>query len=154
MIDIRSLYNPQPNFTLAFTGSFFAVSGTVALLYNNYLTSFFSFLLGTSSIWFHIERSPATFILDQVALMSVVVRSFFDGYNGSVPGMTIACVINGYNWIVYFSPYKSYLTHHPNMVIANRWHMSIHILAILSIIAQQYCIYNPIRLSDESFSVL
>ena len=139
-MDVRSLYNPQPNVSLAFTGSLFTVSGITALLYNNYLTSFLSFLLGTSSIWFHIGRTPASFVLDQVALTSVIVRSFFDGYNGSVPGMTIAFVINGYNWIVYFSTYRSYLTHHPNHRIGTSWHMSIHILAILSIIAQQYCI--------------
>jgi hypothetical protein len=120
--------------------SFFMVSGFSALHYDNYLTSFLSFLLGTTSIWFHLGRTPSSFVLDQVALTSVVVRSFVDGYNGSVPGMTIACVINGYNWIIYFSPYKTLFAYHPNLIIANRWHMSIHILAILSIIAQQYCI--------------
>ena len=139
-MDNRMIYSREPNFDLAFTGSFFTVSGLTALHYDNYLTAFLSFLLGITSVWFHLRRTPASFVLDQVALTSVVVRSFVDGYNGSLPGMTIACVINGYNWVVYFSPYKSYLTHHPNMVIANRWHMSIHILAILSIIAQQYCI--------------
>uniref|UniRef100_A0A6C0AP24 Uncharacterized protein n=1 Tax=viral metagenome TaxID=1070528 RepID=A0A6C0AP24_9ZZZZ len=136
-MDIRS---NQPKVDLAFTGSFFAVSGTVALVLKNYPTAFLSFLLGLSSVWYHLLRTPAAFVLDQIALTSVVVRSFVDGYNGSVPGMTIACVINGYNWIVYFSPYKSLFTDHPNLVIANRWHISIYILTILSIIAQQYYI--------------
>uniref|UniRef100_A0A6C0DH24 Uncharacterized protein n=1 Tax=viral metagenome TaxID=1070528 RepID=A0A6C0DH24_9ZZZZ len=153
-MDIRSMFTPEPKKDLAFTGSFFVVSGLTALTIENYLTAFFSFLLGFSSVWYHSLRTPASFVLDQVALTSVVIRSFVDGYNGSVPGMTIACVVNGYNWIIYFSPYKSLFTDHPNLVIANRWHMSIHILAILSIIAQQYCIYKPIRLSEESLRVL
>jgi hypothetical protein len=34
----------------------------------------------------------------------------------------------------------NYTAFHPNPTIATRWHMSIHIFAILSIIVQQYCI--------------
>lgn len=138
--DLQSMFTPEPKPGLAFTGSFFAVSGLTALIIENYPTAFLSFLLGFSSVWYHLLRSPASFVLDQIAMTSVVVRSFVDGYNGSVSGMTIACIINGYNWVVYFSPYKTLFADHPNLVIANRWHMSIHILAILSIITQQYCI--------------
>jgi len=141
-IDNRSLFDTRPNHTLAFTGSLFIVSSWIAFAYDNYITSLLSFALSMTSVSYHLDRTFTTFLLDQVALYSVVARSFIDGYNGEWPGLLIAFVINGYNLFIYFGPMANYMAFHPDQTIATRWHMSIHIFAILSIIVQQYCILD------------
>jgi len=125
---------------LAFTGSLFSVSGLVAYQYNNHTTAYLSFLLSLTSIWYHLYQSRVSFIADQIALYSVVVRSFIDGYNGGVPGILISCSINAYNYVLYFSPYHTYCCHSPDISIGKRWHMTIHCIAVLGIILQQMCI--------------
>ena len=123
---------------LALSGSLFSVSGLVAYQYENYITAYLSYILAITSIWFHQSRSRLSYTVDQIALYSVFLRSFFDGYNGSIPGMFIFCTINTYNYIVFFSPYSTHLCWHP--VTGNQWHMTIHLFAVLGIILQQLCI--------------
>jgi len=135
----------RPNHTLALSGSLFIISSWIAFAYENYITSLLSFALSVTSVSYHLDRTFTTFLLDQVALYSVVARSFIDGYNGEWPGLLIAFVINGYNLFIYFGPMANYMVFHPDQTIATRWHMSIHIFAILSIIVQQYYIRDFIR---------
>lgn len=123
---------------LALSGSLFCVSGLVAYQYQNYTTAYLSCFIAMTSIWFHQSRTRLSYSIDQIALASVVLRSFFDGYSGGVSGILIASSINFYNYIVFFSPYSIYLCWHP--VTGNQWHMSIHFFAILGIILQQACI--------------
>jgi len=123
--------------TLALSGSLFSVSGLVAYQYQNYSTAYVSCLLAMTSIWYHCQKSTPAYVIDQIALYSIVARSFLDGYSGGVPGILLACSINLYNYIIYYSPYSYYCCHHPSIRIGDRWHMSIHCLAVLGIILQQ-----------------
>ena len=133
-------YDPTPNYTLALSASHFLLSSWIAFAYENYITSLLSFTLGLTSVTYHLNRTFIPFLLDQIAVYGVIGRSFIDGYNGGVPGLTIAVVINSYNLFIYFGPMAKYMIFHPNRTIATRWHISMHIFAILSIIAQQYCL--------------
>jgi len=154
---MNSPFDPTPNYTLALSGSHFILSSGIAFAYENYITSLLSFALSLTSINYHLHRTFIPFLLDQISLYSVVVRSFIDGYNGGVPGLTIVIIINGYNLFVYFGPMAKYMAFHPDPIMATRWHMSIHIFAILGIIAQQFSIAyssNPILFNDSSLSVL
>lgn len=145
------LYTLEPAPELAVTGSLFSISSLVAYQYENYITAYLSFLLSLTSIWYHLDRRLPSFLLDQAALYSLTIRSFVDGYNGGLPGTLIACSINTYNYIVFFSPYSVYLCNHPNIQTGNQWHKSIHILAVLGIILQQVCIVkNPMNALLES----
>jgi energy-converting hydrogenase Eha subunit B len=125
---------------LALSGSLFSLSFFVAYLYGNYITAGANFLLAATSIAYHLFSTPTTFLIDQVALYTVVTRSFVDGYNGGLYGLVITVVINTYNYIVYFSPYSKYLEYHPNKTIGNFFHATIHLFAVLGVIAQQYYI--------------
>ena len=125
---------------LALSGSLFSISFFVSYLYGNYITAGANFVLAITSIAFHLYSTPVTFLIDQVALYTVVARSFVDGYNGDLYGMTIFVVINTYNYIVYFSPYSKYLEFHPNKTIGIFFHATIHLFAGLGVIAEQYCI--------------
>jgi len=136
-MDIRSLYKPQPNFNLATSGSFFIISGAVAYYYGNYITCVLNCLLGMSSILFHVARTPHLFILDQILIVSVVLRGFVDGFYGSIQGILLAVIANAYSWIIYFSPFKKLFAYHPESSIATRWHMSMHVLGIICICIQQ-----------------
>lgn len=153
-------YDPSPNYTLALSGSLFILSSWIAFAHENYITSILSFALSLTSVSYHLNRTFIPFLVDQIAVYGVIGRSFIDGYNGGVPGLTIAFIINGYNLFIYFGPMAKYMAFHPNRTITTRWHMSIHIFAILSIIAQQLCIpysssqSSPILFNDSSLSVL
>ena len=146
-----NLYDPMPNHTLALSGSLFILSSWTAFAHENYITSLLSFLLSLTSVSYHLDRTFTSFLLDQIALYSVVARSFMDGYHGDLPGLSIAFIVNGYNLFIYFGPLAKYTTFHSDRTIATRWHMSIHIFAILAIITQQLLI--PIKqLSPAPFS--
>jgi hypothetical protein len=173
---LSNKYDPRMNQSLALTGSLFIISAWTAFAYENYITAILSFILSITSVYFHLDRNPISFVFDQIALTSVVIRSFFDGYSGGIHGCIICCVINSYNWIVYCSPIAEFIAANPDRLIANPWHSSIHIFAILGIILQQYCIANyskglsplpesivpesivqelsPILVNDSSLSVL
>lgn len=125
---------------LALSGSLFSISFFVSYLYGNYITAGANCLLAATSIVFHLYSTPVTFLIDQVALYTVVARSFVDGYNGGLYGMTIPVVINTYNYIVFFSPYSKYLEFHPNKTIGTFFHSTLHIFAVIGVIAQQYFI--------------
>ena len=125
---------------LALTGSLFSLSGVVAYQYNNYSTAYLSFLLSLTSIWYHLQRSRASYIIDQIAIYSVILKTLLDGYIGGVPGTIITITINTYNYIIFFSPYSTYCCHHSSIHIGDRWHMTIHLFAVLGIILQQMCI--------------
>lgn len=125
---------------LALSGSLFSLSFFVSYLYGNYITAVANFVLAATSIAFHLYSTPVTFLMDQVALYTVVARSFVDGYNGGLYGMTIPVVINTYNYIVLFSPYSKYLEYHPNKTIGTFFHATIHLFAVIGVIAEQYCI--------------
>ena len=135
-------YDPAINQPLAFTGSLFIVSAWTAFAYENYITGLLSFILSLTSVNYHLDHNPVSYVCDQIALFSVLIRSFFDGYSGGFHGLTIFFTINTYNWIMYFSPVATSFAGHPNRIMGNPWHMSIHILVVLGIIAQQYCITN------------
>jgi hypothetical protein len=134
------MYSLEPAPELAITGSLFSLSGLVAYQYENHITAYLSFLLSLTSIWYHLDRRLASYLLDQIALYSVVARSFVDGYRGGVPGILIACSVNIYNYILYFSPYSIYCIKHPNAQYGNQWHKTIHYAAVLGIMLQQVCI--------------
>ena len=125
---------------IALSGSLFSLSFFVSYLYGNYITAVANFVLAVTSIAFHLYCTPVTFLMDQVALYTVVARSFVDGYNGGLYGMTIPVVINTYNYIVFFSPYSKYLEFHPNKTIGTFFHATIHLFAVIGVIAEQYCI--------------
>ena len=125
---------------IALSGSLFSLSFFVSYLYGNYITAVANFVLAVTSIAFHLYCTPVTFLMDQVALYTVVARSFVDGYNGGLYGMTIPVVINTYNYIVFFSPYSKYLEYHPNKTIGTFFHATIHLFAVIGVIAEQYCI--------------
>ena len=133
--DMCYVYLMKP---LAISGSLFSISGLVAYYYANYITAYLSFLLSFTSIWYHSYSSKLSYNADKIALYSVVLRSLFDGYNGSIPGMVLFSTINSYNYFVFFSSYSQYCCWHP--VTGGRWHMTIHFLAVLGIILQQPCI--------------
>ena len=133
-------YSLEPVPELALTGSLFSLSGYVAYQYENHITAYLSFLLSLTSIWYHLNRQLSSYLLDQVALYSVVARSFVDGYRGGLPGCLIACSIHIYNYILYFSPYSIYFINHPNTQVGVQWHKTIHYFAVLGIILQQLCI--------------
>lgn len=134
------MYSLESAPELAVTGSLFSLSGYVAYQYENYITAYLSFLLSLTSIWFHLDRRLSSYLVDQVALYSVVVRSSVDGYQGGLPGMLIFFSINTYNYIVFFSPYSTHFLNHPNTQIGNQWHKTVHCFAVLGIILQQLCI--------------
>ena len=163
---ISKQYDPAINQPLAFTGSLFLVSAWTAFAHENLITALLSFLLSLTSVYYHLDHNPVSYVCDQIALFSVVIRSFFDGYRGGFHGLTIFFTINTYNWIAYFSPIATSFAAHPDRIMSNPWHMSIHIFAVLGIIAQQYCIdyssethdyskqISPILVNDSSLSVL
>jgi hypothetical protein len=124
---------------LALTGSLFSLSGLVAHQYDNYTTAYASYCLALTSVLFHLQQSSVAYWLDQIALYTVVVRSFMDGYQCGVLGTSITSFINAYNYLVYFSPYSKWLRYHPIQHIGRRWHMSIHMMSVLGIILQQFC---------------
>jgi hypothetical protein len=126
--------------SLALTGSFFCISGYTAYQYNNLITAYLSFLLAFTSVWYHTYRIPPAFILDQIAIFGVVFRSFIDGYNGGVPGLTISIITNTYNYIVFFSPASKWCCFHPVNHTGIQWHSTLHIAAVISIILQQIAI--------------
>jgi hypothetical protein len=136
-INDYSTVDPISNHTLALSGSLFIISSWIAFAYENYITSLLSFTLSLTSVSYHLDRTFISFLLDQVALYSVACRSFIDGYNGGLPGFIIACIANGYTLFIYLGPMAKYMAFHPDRTIRTRWHVSIHVLTILSIIAQQ-----------------
>jgi len=117
---------------LALTGSLFSLSGLVAHQYDNYTTAYASYCLALTSVLYHLQRGPVAYWLDQIALYTVVFRSFMDG-------TAISAIICSYNYIVFFSPYSKWLCYHPIQHIGRRWHMSIHMISVLGIILQQFC---------------
>ena len=137
------MYNKQPSLLLACSGYCFLVPACVAFTYGNVLTAVISGLLSVSSVWFHLHRTDVAFIIDQIMLYSVVVRGLFDGYAGGLPGITIWLVIMSYNYIVWFSPVQHHFAQNPIIQIASRWHMTIHILAIVGVSGQQLFIEHP-----------
>jgi hypothetical protein len=154
---ISKQYDPAINQPLALSGSLFIVSAWTAFAYENYITGLLSFILSLTSVNYHLDHNPVSYVCDQIALFSVVIRSFFDGYSGGLHGLIIFFAINTYNWMVYFSPIGLSLASNSDRSVANPWHMSIHLFAILAIIVQQYCIANyssPILDNDSSLSVL
>jgi len=125
---------------LALSGSLFSLSFFVSYLYGNYITAGANLALAITSIGYHIFNNTASYIIDQIALYCVLLRSFIDGYNAGLYGLVIVIVINTYNYIVYFSPYSKYLEFHPNKTIGTFFHSTLHIFAVIGVIAQQYFI--------------
>jgi hypothetical protein len=123
---------------LALSGSLFSISGLIAYQYHNYTTAYLSYFLAMTSIWFHESRSRLSYTVDQIALYSVVLRAFLDGYSGGVPGTLLVLSVTFYNYIIFSSPYSTYLCWHP--VTGKQWHMTIHLVSVLGIILQQACI--------------
>jgi len=125
---------------LALTGSLFSISGLVAYNYNNPITAYTSFITCLTSLLFHSNRTHLIYWLDQIALYTVVVRSFIDGYQGGLLGFAISASICSYNYFIFFGPYSNQLCFHQNQTIGKRWHATIHIASVLGIILQQQCI--------------
>jgi hypothetical protein len=125
---------------LALSGSLFSLSFFVSYLYGNYITAGVNFALAVTSIGYYIFNNTASYIIDQIALYCVLLRSFVDGYNAGLYGLVIVIVINTYNYIVYFSPYSKYLEYHPNKTIGIFFHSTLHIFSVIGVIAQQYFI--------------
>ena len=126
-------------FELVLSGSLFSLSSLVAYQYSNYITAYISGLLSLTSIAYHSHYTPFTYWIDQIAIYSVILRSYVDGYEKGIPGIMICIVINTYNYIIFFSPYSKWCCFNPNLSIQNKWHMTIHIMSVLGIILQQIC---------------
>ena len=137
------MYDKNPSSLLACSGYFFIVPAIVAWIHGNFLTAVFSGLLSRTSLWFHLERTDLSFIVDQIMLYSVIVRSLFDGYAGGVPGLAIWFTVIGYNYLIYFSPIRHHCVQHPIIEIGYRWHASMHIVSLLAISCQQLFIEHP-----------
>jgi hypothetical protein len=135
---------------LALSGSLFSLSFFVAYLYGNYITAGANLALAITSIGYHILNNTTSYILDHIALYFVLIRSFVDGYNAGLYGLVIVIVINTYNYIVYFSPYSEWLEYHPNKTIGNFFHSTLHLFAVIGVIAQQYFINEGQRNNTES----
>ena len=129
---------------LALSGSLFSVSGLVAYQYENPITAYASFVLALTSIAYHSKQIPLTYWPDQIALYTVVGRALVDGIQGGVPGITIWALVTFYNYSVHFGPYSKWFCHHPNTLIGNGWHSTIHMGSVLGIILQQQCIIQDL----------
>jgi hypothetical protein len=124
---------------LALSGSLFSVSGFVAYRYDNYITAYTSFIVSLTSIFYHLHHTPLSYWMDQIALYSVILRSFVDGYEKGTTGITISLVVCSYNYIIFFSPYSKFCCFHSDPSIGNQWHRTIHLASVLGIILQQVC---------------
>jgi hypothetical protein len=136
-------YDKQPSILLAYSGSLFVIPATIAWIYGNILTAVLNGLLSGTSIWYHLYRTDPSFILDQIILYSVVIRGFFDGYSGGIPGLAIWFSTIGYNYVVYFSPIRHHLIQHPDIKVGDRWHASMHLVSLVAIASQQLFIEHP-----------
>jgi hypothetical protein len=137
------MYDKRPSVLLASSGTLFLVPCYIAWSYGNILTAVFSGLLSGTSVWYHLYRNDVAFIIDQIALWSVITRGLFDGYAGGVPGIAIWCTVMSYNYILYASPVRRHFVHQQNIEISNRWHMTIHIMSLLGVAGQQLFIEHP-----------
>ena len=122
---------------LILSSCLFAFPTVVAYQYNNYITSYLAFFLLLTSLNYHYSHNRIAYWIDQVAVYSVIGRSALDGYNGGFPGTFITISINTYNYIIFFSPLSKVCAYHPNNNIADMWHATIHVFAVLGIILQQ-----------------
>jgi len=137
------MYDKTPSPFLACSGSLFLIPAFTAFAYGNILTAVLNGLLSGTSIWYHLYRNDPAFISDQLSLWSVIIRAFFDGYTGGIPGMTLWLFAMSYNYVVYFSPIRHHFVHQPSIEIGDRWHATIHIVSLLSLAGQQYFIEYP-----------
>ena len=116
---------------LTASSTLFLIPWYYAFINGQYLNSQTAFALFLTSIYYHGLRTPFTYYVDQVAMMSYVARNTYSLCEG---GMWLhALILNAYCITLYYSPLSIYLANNKHLLTADLWHASIHFVGAIPI---------------------
>ena len=117
-----------PNYILVTSGTAFVVPAVVCYLHHRYLTSILCCMLAQSSVQYHGNPTPLSFLIDQAAVATVVWNTVWMGYELGLWGIVTSVLLKSYALFIYCGPCSKRLAYHPNLVIGSLWHASIHVV--------------------------
>ena len=123
----------QPNYILVASGTAFVVPAVVGYLHHRYLTSILCCMLAQSSVQYHGNPTPLSFLIDQAAIAAVFWNTVWMAYELGVWGIVASALLKSYALFIYCGPCSNRFAYHPNLVIGSLWHGSIHVVTAAGI---------------------
>ena len=131
----------NPNYVLTTSSLCFIFPSIICYLYNQYLMSTLCAMLMLTSIEHHGNPSLLSYILDQIMIQLVVINVHYLAYQLGFWTICRILLLKSYCIFIYYGPYADRFVFHPNKIIGDLWHASMHIfLAFAICIAQPYLI--------------
>lgn len=116
---------------LTASSTLFLIPWYYAFINGQYLNSQAAFALFLTSIYYHGLRTPFTYYVDQVAMVSYVARNTYSLCTG---GMWLqALLLNAYCITVYYSRPSQWKSNNKNILTVEFCHATIHIMGSIPI---------------------
>ena len=132
---MKTLVSPEPkwlatgpNYFLVTSALFFIIPCIAAYRAKQYFVSLACFMILVSSVAFHQNPAPFTYWADQLTIvifaMAVSILAFKKN-----PWFLLAIVLfMAYSFLIFYGPFASTSTHHPDRTVSSLWHSTLHIL--------------------------
>jgi len=145
---LTSKFHPTPNLHLAASSFSYILPCLVAFYYSNYITSIGCAFMVLTSVYFHTQKTIPSYLIDQCAILIIIIRSFFDAFAGTYLSILITMINHVYNYVIFFSPWRKHCTYHPDYATSTFFHSTLHTIPAIVITFQQLCLPQPLPLES------
>jgi hypothetical protein len=130
MVELRINREP-PTQILIFTSSLLLIPAGVAVALKRWGDVVIISLQFVSALWFHTAHTPTSFYFDQASTSLLAVHSLLLARTTAITPFMFVLHF-GYMTVVYgYGERNKCFCFHPDIIIADRYHSSIHILGML-----------------------
>jgi hypothetical protein len=138
---ISSFKATKPNYMMIISSLSLIFPAIICYMYNQYLMSTFCAMLTLTSVQYHGNPGLLSFLLDQIMIGVVVIHGINLACQIGFLALLMTLLFDSYCIFIYYGPYSNRLTYHPNEIIGNIWHGSMHVILAFAIcIAQPFLI--------------
>jgi hypothetical protein len=132
--EVSNIISPQESNLLIYSSLFFVTNTISAYCLNYYTYSFLFCSLTLTSLMFHTHHSLYTYIIDKIAILSIVLYGAYMIYHKKLMDHTLSMCIIGCTFVLTlvlfcYGYWANCFCYHPNKIISDRYHSLLHLIS-------------------------